>query len=52
MWRGVDSFGNDGPGRWRDSPQDEVIKFSISGRKIMMTETFNDGSVVKESYQF
>ncbi len=52
MWRGVDSFGNDGPGRWRNSPEDEVINFSISGKVITMTETFSDGSVVKESYQF
>lgn len=52
MWRGVDSFGDDGPGRWRDSADDEVITFAINGKKVTMTETFSDGSVVKETYRF
>ncbi len=52
MWRGVDSFGDDGPGRWRDSPEDEVITYTVNSSAVAMTETFSDGSVVKETYRF
>lgn len=52
LWRGVDSFGNDGPGRWRDDPEDEVITFTLDGKVVAMTERFSDGSVVTETYRF
>ncbi len=52
LWRGVDSFGNDGPGRWRDGPEDEVITFAINGKTVVMNERYSDGSTTSETYRF
>jgi len=52
VWRGVDSFGNDGPGRWRDRPDDGTLTFDVKGKRITVTETYSDGSVVPETFTF
>jgi hypothetical protein len=31
-------------GRWRNLPEDEVVKYKINGNKIIITEIFADGS--------
>lgn len=38
VWANID-------GRWRDSPEDERITFSEAGKKLLITQTFSDGSV-------
>lgn len=50
VWRGVDSFGNDGPGRWRDGPDDEALTFEIDGNTV--TTNSSDGSSASETYRF
>lgn len=52
LWRGIDSFGNDGPGRWRDGPDDEVITFTINKKTVTMNERYSDGSTTSETYRF
>ena len=49
-WRGVDSFGASGPGRWRDSAEDEVVTFTLNGTRIKVVQTYSDGSKSEESY--
>lgn len=52
IWRGVDSFGNDGPGRWRDLPEDGTLTFALEGKRVTVAETYSDGSVVPETFNF
>lgn len=43
MWRGV----MDGsPGRWRNNPADDAYTFKVEGKKVVITTTYSDGSVV------
>ena len=49
-WRGVDSFGASGPGRWRDSAEDEVLTYTLDGSKVKVVQTYSDGSKSEESY--
>lgn len=50
VWRGVDAFGGNGPGRWRDGPDDESLTFKIDGRAV--TTASSDGSSASETYRF
>lgn len=50
VWRGVDAFGDNGPGRWRDGPDDESLTFKIDGRAV--TTASSDGSSASETYRF
>lgn len=38
IWANID-------GRWRDSPEDEKLTFSEADRKLLIIQTFSDGSV-------
>ncbi len=40
----------DSIGRWRDDPMDSVVKYSISGGDLTVTETYSDGSSTKNTY--
>jgi hypothetical protein len=37
-------------GRWRDDPADSTVKYSIDGKKIIITELYTDGSSTTNSY--
>lgn len=50
--RGVDQFGNDGPGRWRDGLEDEVITFKIDGDNVTVHDDYGDGSSDDRTYRF
>ncbi len=50
--RGVDMFGNDGPGRWRDGLDDEVITFKIAGDTVAVHDDYGDGSTDDRTYRF
>jgi hypothetical protein len=50
VWRGVDAFGDNGPGRWRNGPDDETLTFKIDGRAV--TTASSDGSSASETYNF
>lgn len=50
--RGVDMFGNDGPGRWRDGLDDEVITFKIAGDSVAVHDDYGDGSMDDRTYRF
>ncbi len=43
MWGAAD-------GRWRDSSYDEKISYKISGEKIIIIQTFTDGSKSEKKY--
>lgn len=47
MWA---SDNPDSSGRWRDDPLDSVVKYSIEGKNITITETYGDGSATENSY--
>ncbi|MHC1472944.1 hypothetical protein, partial [Klebsiella pneumoniae] len=40
----------DSTGRWRDDPADSTVKYSIDGKKIIITELYTDGSSTTNSY--
>ncbi|HHQ6628666.1 TPA: hypothetical protein ACSTL1_000077 [Serratia fonticola] len=40
----------DSIGRWRDDPMDSVVKYSISGGDLTVTETYSDDSSTKNTY--
>lgn len=50
--RGVDMFGNDGPGRWRDGLNDEAITFKIAGNSVTVHDDYGDGSTDDRTYRF
>ncbi len=50
VWRPIGAFGGTKPGRWRDSPQDEVIKFQIAGSKVTISTTYSGGSGGTQTY--
>ncbi|MEH3099982.1 hypothetical protein [Sphingomonas adhaesiva] len=52
VWRPVDAFGNDGPGRWRTSPEDDKMTFVMEGRMVAITLHYVDGSTATETYRF
>lgn len=52
IWRGVDSFGNDGPGRWRDLPEDGTLTFTLKGTIVAITEGYSDGTSSEETFRF
>ncbi|HFV9236905.1 MULTISPECIES: hypothetical protein [Enterobacter] len=37
-------------GRWRDDPADSTVRYSIEGKKVIITEIYSDGSSVSNSY--
>lgn len=42
-----------GWGRWRDSPQDDVVIYEFSGKGVVITASTSDGDVfAKENYDF
>ena len=47
IWKG---FINGKWGRWRDHKLDGQINFRISGEKLIITETYNDNSKVRNTY--
>jgi hypothetical protein len=47
MWA---SDNPDSSGRWRNDPADDVVKYSIDGNKITITEIYSDGSRSSNSY--
>ncbi|MGK2325841.1 hypothetical protein ACSJH2_21860, partial [Klebsiella pneumoniae] len=47
MWA---SDNPDSTGRWRDDPADSTVKYSIDGKKIIITELYTDGSSTTNSY--
>lgn len=49
IWRSVDAFPGDGPGRWRTSSDDDVLSFVIDGKKVTITTTYSDGSSAAET---
>lgn len=50
VWRGVDAFGDNGPGRWRNGPADEILTFKLEGSAV--TTNSSDGSSASETYNF
>jgi hypothetical protein len=50
VWRTVDAFEGDGPGRWRTSADDDVLTFVIKGNAV--TTNSSDGSSASETYRF
>lgn len=40
----------DSSGRWRDDPMDSVVKYSVSGKNLTITEAYSDGSSTKNTY--
>lgn len=47
MWA---SDNPDSTGRWRDDPADSVVKYSISGKKLTISEVYSDGSSTENTY--
>lgn len=47
MWA---SDNPDSTGRWRDDPADSTVKYTIDGKKIIITELYSDGSSTTNSY--
>ncbi|MBZ7924326.1 PH domain-containing protein [Ensifer adhaerens] len=37
-------------GRWRDNPADEIVRFSLSGNSLTISQIFSDGSSSQEGY--
>ncbi len=37
-------------GRWRDTPQDEQITYSIEGETLTISQRFSDGSISKKEF--
>ena len=53
IWRTVDAFGSgSGMGRWRESPMDETIRYSMNGSKVTISTSYSDGSGGSETYSF
>lgn len=52
VWRTVDAFGSNGPGPWRDRPDDDTLTFKLSGKAVAVTEYYVDGSTATETYKF
>lgn len=52
IMRGFDQFGNDGPGRWRDGPDDETITFVVDGDTVTVHDDYGDGSSDDRTYRF
>ncbi|MFO1014520.1 MAG: hypothetical protein U1E50_12235 [Caulobacteraceae bacterium] len=51
IWSTVDLDGpGTGPGRWRNDPADEIIRFKIDGRAVTISQDFGDGSVISNTY--
>lgn len=50
VWRGVDAFGDNGPGRWREGSDDEILTFKMEGNAV--TTNSSDGSSASETYNF
>lgn len=50
VWRTVDAFGDNGPGRWRTTADDDVLTFKIEGKAV--TTNSSDGSSASETYRF
>lgn len=46
MWA---SDNPDSSGRWRNDPADSVVKFTINGKKVTITENYGDGSSTSKS---
>lgn len=45
IWRTVDAFGpGTGVGRWRESADDEVIRYTLAGRSVTISTRYPDGS--------
>lgn len=47
MWA---SNNPDSLGRWRDEPADSVVKYSVNGNELMISEIYSDGSSTENSY--
>lgn len=47
MWA---SNNPDSSGRWRDHPEDSIVKYSVDGKKMTITETYSDGSNTSNTY--
>ncbi|EKM0375850.1 hypothetical protein SMX93_001140 [Cronobacter turicensis] len=47
MWA---SDNPDSTGRWRDDPEDSTVKYSVDGKKIIITELYSDGSSTTNAY--
>lgn len=47
MWA---SDNPDSTGRWRDDRADSTVKYSVNGKKIIITEAYSDGSSTSNSY--
>ncbi len=47
MWA---SDNPDSTGRWRDNPADSVVKYSVSGKKLTISEVYSDGSSTDNTY--
>lgn len=47
MWA---SNNPDSLGRWRDDPADSVVKYSVNGNELMISEIYSDGSSTENAY--
>ncbi len=47
IWAGVE---NGVVGRWRNHPNDESIKFKLSGDKVTISQIFGDGSSISDTF--
>ncbi|ROP60075.1 hypothetical protein EDF81_2903 [Enterobacter sp. BIGb0383] len=47
MWA---SDNPDSTGRWRDDPADSVVRFSVEGKKLTLSEIYSDGSSTTNTY--
>ena len=50
VWRTIGAFGGSEPGRWRETPDDEDVRFSIEGTKVTIKTTYSDGSSGSKTY--
>jgi hypothetical protein len=48
IWAAVDL---DGPGRWRTTPDDEVVTYAVEGQTVKVRVGYSDGSGSEESYK-
>ena len=50
VWRTVDAFGDNGAGRWRTGPDDDVLTFTLQGKSV--TTDSRTGMSASETYRF
>lgn len=49
VWRSVDATPGAGLGPWRTRDGDDDLRFQVDGKRVKITTTYSDGSIVTES---